>query len=101
MSMREFHKQHPSQIEHLDEEECFYALIDETYSSHDGYNEREGGGFSTTHYIKLERLGNRQQVLTWLQAEEDAKQRQFYTPKKFKIVLMKPIQITRTVSFNV
>lgn len=101
MSMQNTTKQFPDEVAQIGEEECYFALIDETYSSHDGYSEREGGGFRTTRYIKMERLGNREQALGWLQREEDARQHRHYSPKVFKIVIMKPVQVNRTVTFNV
>lgn len=98
--MEKFNHEHPSEVKHLDDEECYYALVDETITSHDGYSEREGGGYSTSHYIDIIRLGNREQATAWLHEEELRKERQYYTPKTFKIVLMKPVHVQRTVSIS-
>jgi hypothetical protein len=100
MSTQKFNHEFPSEVAHIDDEECFYALVDDTVTSHDGYSEREGGGYSTSRYIDIVRLGNREQATAWLLAEEESKQRQYYTPKTFKIVLMKPIHVQRTVSIS-
>jgi len=100
MSTQKFNHEFPSQVAHLDDEECFYALVNETVTSHDGYSEREGGGYSTSHYIDIVRLGNKEQATAWLVAEEESRQRQYYTPKVFKIVLMKPLAVQRTVSIS-
>lgn len=100
MSMQKFNHDFPSELAHLDDGECYYALIDETYTTHDGYSEREGGGYHTSHFIDIVRLGNQEQALAWLHDEEQKKSSQFYTPKNFKIVLMKPVHIQRTVSFS-
>jgi hypothetical protein len=98
--MEKFNREFPSEVKHLDDEECYYALVDETVTSHDGYSEREGGGYTTSHYIDIVRLGNREQATAWLVADEESRQRQFYTPKTFKIVLMKPVHVQRTVSIT-
>lgn len=96
--MDKFHLEHPSEVKHLDTEECYYALVDESYTTHDGYSEREGGGYSTTNYIDMVRLGNREQATAWLLAKEE--KQLFHTPRPFKIVLIKPVNVQRTVTIT-
>ena len=95
-----FNSEHPSEVAHLQEGETYYALIDESYTSHDGYSERDGGGYHTTRYIDIIHLGNKEQALAWLHDQERARETAYTQPRKYKIVLMKPIHIQRSVSFD-
>lgn len=87
---------YPSKIEELAPDEAYYALVNETYRSDDG-----DGGYSSDPYIDIIHLGNREQALGWLQQEESRRDQQFYTPTRFKIVIMKPCAVQRTVTLNI
>ena len=57
----------PAQGEH------YAVLVNDSYSSHDGYSEREGGGYSTTNiatYIKFDDL---EALEAWILANHLAK----------------------------
>ena len=101
MNMDKFYKENPNKVELLDDAECYYALINDTVTTHDGYSEREGGGFSSSPWIKIVRLGTREEALAWLRTEEKSKELQWHTPKAFKIVLMKPIQVNKTIALDI
>lgn len=98
MMSEKFNKSNPTEVAHLSDDEAFYALVDDSYTCHDGYSEREGGGYHTTPYIDIIHLGNKEQALAWLHDQE--KLAGTGRQPKFKIVLLKPIHIQRTVSLE-
>jgi hypothetical protein len=86
---------YPSKIEELSPDEAYYALMDETYRTDDG-----GYGYNSSPYIDIIYLGNREQTLGWLHQQEKLREQPCHTQKGFKIVIMKPCTINRTVTFD-
>lgn len=91
---------YPKKVEELAEGEAYYALVNETYSSNDGYDDRHGGGWITNNYINIIHLGNQEQALKWLYEQEASRDRGHYKPS-YKIVIMKPCAVQRSVSLSI
>lgn len=87
---------YPSKIEELAPDEAYYALVNETYRSDDG-----DGSYTSTNYIDIIHLGNKEQALGWLQLEEVNRERSHYPRNSFKIVIMKPCAVQRTVTLTI
>ena len=87
--------QYPSKIEELAPDEAYYALVDETYQSDDGDR-----GYTSTPYIDIIHLGNKEQALGWLHQQEKKRDQPYHVPSRFKIVIMKPCTINRTVTID-
>lgn len=87
---------YPSKIEELSPDEAYYALMDETYRTDDGDH-----GYTSSPYIDIIYLGNREQALGWLHQQEKLREQPYHTHKCFKIVIMKPCTINRTVTIDI
>ena len=46
----------------------YAVLVNDSYSSHDGYSEREGGGYSTTNVTTYIHFGDEEALEAWILA---------------------------------
>jgi hypothetical protein len=73
--------------------------VDDSISSHDGYDARDGGGWSQTPYIRVVYLGNKEQAIGWMHQQEQRRDSGFSTPS-YRIVMMKDCPVQRTILFD-